>query len=91
MVDHCPRCRLEFERRESGYIVGAYMLNIVAAEMVVVAIGLAVVVATWPDPPWDGLMYGGAALVLLMPLLFYPVSKTLFLAMDLALRPKGHE
>jgi len=91
MLPACPRCGLEFERRESGYVVGAYMLNIVAAELVVVIAGLAVVIATWPEPPWAGLTYGGAALVVLLPLLFYPVSKTLFLAMDLAIRPKDHE
>lgn len=91
MLDRCPRCGLEFERQEPGYIVGAYMLNIAAAELIVVGAGIAVVAATWPDPPWDLLMYGGAALALLMPLVFYPVSKTLFLALDLAIRPKGHE
>lgn len=88
MLESCPACRLDFERREQGYIVGAYMLNIVAAELIWLAGFLGVLVATWPDPPWGLLRYGSAALVLVLPLITYPFSKTLFLAMDLAVRPE---
>jgi uncharacterized protein (DUF983 family) len=87
----CPACHLDFERREQGYIVGAYMLNIVAAELIWLAGFLGVLAATWPTPPWDMLRIGGAALVLVLPLLTYPFSKTFFLAMDLAFRPAGAE
>ncbi len=87
----CPSCGLDFERREQGYIVGAYMLNIVAAEAIFLGVFLAVVVATWPDPPWRLLQYGGALLMVLAPLVTYPFSKTFFLAMDLAVRPMGRE
>lgn len=91
MKDRCPGCGLHLEREESGYVVGAYMFNVVAAELVGVAIVLAVALATWPNPPWDLLLYGGAGLMLVCPLLFYPFAKTLFLAFDLAFRPKGDE
>lgn len=87
----CPACALDFERREQGYIVGAYMLNIIAAELIWLAGFLGVLVATWPDPPWDLLRYGGAAMMALLPFLTYPFSKTFFLAMDLAFRPAGAE
>lgn len=90
-VGTCPRCGLDLERGESGYAVGAYMFNIIAAEMAFAAIFLAVLFAKWPDPPWELLMYGGAVLMVLLPLLFYPFSKTLFLAFDLLFRPAGHE
>jgi uncharacterized protein (DUF983 family) len=91
MLPACPRCGLAFERGESGYLVGAYMMNVVAAELVWVAAAVAVAVATWPDPPWDLLMYGGAALMVVTPVVLYPLSKTIFLAMDLAVRPPGAE
>jgi hypothetical protein len=67
------------------------MFNIIAAEMVFAVIFLGVLFTRWPDPPWELLMYGGAALTVLLPLLFYPFSKTLFLAFDLLFRPAGHE
>ena len=84
---YCPACGLPLERGEQGYQVGSYMFNIIAAELVFVVVFLAVVLATWPSPPWRLLEYGGIALMILAPILFYPFSKTLFLAFDLLFRP----
>ena len=75
------------ERGEQGYQVGSYMFNIIAAELIFAAIFLGVLVGTWPAPPWDLLLYGGMALMVIMPFLFFPFSKTLFLAFDLTFRP----
>ena len=91
MVEHCPSCGLHLERNESGYQVGAYMLNIAIAELLGVAVIVGVTIATWPDPPWNVILYGGAALMILAPIAFYPFARTLFLALDLALRPAGPE
>ena len=63
------------------------MFNIIAAELVFAAIFLAILVATWPTPPWDLLQYGGIGLMVLAPVVFFPFSKTLFLAFDLLFRP----
>jgi hypothetical protein len=87
----CPRCGLPTERGEQGYQVGSYMFNIIAAELVFAAIFLGVLVATWPSPPWDALLYGGMALMIVMPFLFFPFAKTLFLAFDLVFRPPSRE
>lgn len=85
--DTCPRCGIPFNRGEQGYIVGAYMFNIVVAELVFAGIFVGTLLLTWPSPPWTWLTYGGAALMVLLPLLFYPFSRTLFLAFDLMFRP----
>jgi uncharacterized protein (DUF983 family) len=87
MRPYCPSCGLPLERGEEGYQVGSYMFNIVAAELIFVLLFLGVVVITWPSPPWRLLQYGGIALMILAPILFYPFSKTLFLAFDLVFRP----
>lgn len=87
MRRECAGCGLHFEREESGYGVGAYMINIAVAELVLVAVGVAIGAATWPNPPWKALMYGGAVMMAVLPVLFYPFAKTIFLAMDLAVRP----
>jgi hypothetical protein len=75
------------ERGEQGYQVGSYMFNIVAAELIFAAIFLGILYATWPTPPWNLLLYGGMALMLIVPFIFFPFSKTLFLAFDLTFRP----
>jgi uncharacterized protein (DUF983 family) len=87
MRDRCPVCRLSLERGEQGYIVGAYMFNIIAAELLFAAIAIGVIAATWPSPPWTLLQWGGAALMIAAPILCYPFSKTVFLAFDLLFRP----
>lgn len=87
MAPACPACGLALERKEEGYVVGAYMFNIIAAELIFAAIFLGVLLATWPTPPWDLLLYGGMGLMVIVPFLFFPFSKTLFLAFDLTFRP----
>ncbi len=83
----CRSCGLRTERGEQGYIVGAYMFNIVAAELLWATVFLLTLAETWPDPPWDLLLWGGGALMLALPFLLYPFSKTVFLAFDLLFRP----
>jgi len=87
MAPSCPKCGLRFERGEDGYWVGSYMFNIVASELLFAAAGLAVVVATWPTPPWGWITAGGVALMIAAPVVFLPFSKVLFLAFDLLFRP----
>jgi uncharacterized protein (DUF983 family) len=87
MRSQCEVCGLAYERGEDGYQVGSYMFAIVAAELVFAAGFLGVLAATWPSPPWDWLTYGGPALMVVAPLVFFPFSKTLFLAFDLIFRP----
>lgn len=91
MRDVCPTCGIHLERGEHGYVVGAYMFNIVASELVFAALLLGIMFWTWPTPPWGWLQWGGALLMLLLPAVFYPFSKTVFLAFDLLFRPQGFE
>ena len=67
------------------------MFNIVAAELVFALVFLGVLFATWPTPPWDLLLYGGAVLMVIAPFLLYPFAKTIFLAFDLIFRPPSPE
>ena len=87
MRSQCEVCGLPFERGEEGYQVGSYMFSIVAAELVFAVAFLGIVVLTWPSPPWAFLQYGGVALMVIVPFVFFPFSKTLFLAFDLIFRP----
>ncbi len=89
--ERCPSCNLHLSRGEQGYQVGAYMLNIAVSELVGVTLVLAVAAATWPNPPWDLLLYGGVGAMIVAPIVFYPFAKTLFLALDLLVRPDGQE
>jgi len=89
MKPACPTCGLELNRGESGYNVGSYMLNIIAAELIFAAIFITTIIITWPNPPWQFLQYGGAILMVLAPIALYPFTKTVFLAIDLAVRKQS--
>jgi len=83
----CPRCALRLDRGEEGYFVGAIVFNMAFAEGVF-ALGLsAVLLWTYPNPPWNALYYGGIAGMIAAPIFFYPYSKLCWLAFDLGFRP----
>ena len=86
--ERCAACGLRFHRGDPEYYsAGAMFANLAVAEGVFV-IGLgAVLFATWPDVPWTALTYGGAALMFVLPVLFYPVSKVVWLTLDVLIRP----
>jgi len=83
----CPVCGLRLDRGENDYFIGAYLLNLIIAEVLLFVGLLGVVWATWPDPPWDWIQYGGVALMIAAPLATYPFSELVWLAADLAFRP----
>jgi uncharacterized protein (DUF983 family) len=88
--ERCAACGLRFERGHEeahDYWLGAYTLNFILTE---VAFGVALLIAlflTWPEPPWRTLLYVGAVLMIVTPIVFYPVSKCLWLGIDLVFRP----
>jgi hypothetical protein len=89
MVRECPRCGLVMQRGEDGYTLGALWFNLLMAEGFSTIVFLTTVIRTWPHPPWDVLQWVGPLEALVMPFLFWPFSRTLFLAFDLCIRPAG--
>jgi Protein of unknown function (DUF983) len=86
MAERCPRCRFRF-RREAGQWLGSWFLNICAAQLLVVAFMIVGVVAFYPHPPIGVLAAGGVAGTVLFPVWFFPYSRTIWVAIDLAMRP----
>jgi uncharacterized protein (DUF983 family) len=86
MVDRCPRCGLRFERIE-GHWSGDLGINTIVtfgALFLTLVVGLAV---TYPDVPGVALFLTAVGVALVVPLVFFPFSKTLWLAVDLMMRP----
>jgi uncharacterized protein (DUF983 family) len=87
----CPTCGLRTERGEEDFFLGAMVWNIAFAEGLLTVVLLSIGIATAPDVPWDALLYGGVAMMIVAPILFYPVSKTLWMATELLFRPLTRE
>lgn len=79
------------ERGEDDYFLGAYALNLIGVEVALAAAFIVVMIATWPNPPWDALQYGGVVLAVIIPIISYPFTKTIWLALDLIFRPPKRE
>ena len=81
MVPDCPRCRLHFER-EPGYWTGALAINI-AVIFAIFAVAFVVILAfTVPDVPVGPTLAILVPVMVVGPILFYPFSKTLWMAVD---------
>lgn len=86
MADNCPRCGFKFERDE-GHFVGAVGINTILSFAILLFSLITFFVATYPDIPVGPWVFGAAAVFSLVPILLYPVSKTLWSAIDVVMRP----
>ena len=84
IVDDCPRCGLHFER-EPGYWAGALAINIGVTGAVFVVVFVIALVLTVPDVPVAPIIAILAPLMILTPIVYYPFSKTVWIAVDRAL------
>ena len=86
--ERCSRCGLALERHEGeDYFLGGMMLNIALSELAYAGLIVSWIVLTWPAPPWNWLQYVGIPFMMAAPFVFYPLSKTAWLAFDLWIRP----
>jgi hypothetical protein len=87
MVDRCPRCRYTFAREE-GFFLGAFVINFGAtlAGLALIMGALIAVLATGGAHGAIVAVAVAAALeAIVVPVVFYPFSKTLWSAIDLVM------
>lgn len=89
--DRCPACGIVPARGEHDFFIGAAMVNFVVAELVVVVAFITALLLMLPDPNWDVLLWGTAALAVIAPVVAYPFTMTFWLAVDMTFRPPGRE
>ncbi|MDX1673684.1 MAG: DUF983 domain-containing protein [Longimicrobiales bacterium] len=85
----CPRCQLKLDRGEGDFFLGGYTLNFIAVELALAGFLVLALALTWPEVPWNALLWIGAPMVVLAPIALYPVTRLLWLAVDLVMRPPG--
>lgn len=87
--ERCPRCRVRFEREE-GYFLGAYALNLIVAE--ILGLGLAIVLIFKTELRHLPLIWQeviAVALAIAFPVILFPFSRTIWIAIDLIFHPPG--
>jgi uncharacterized protein (DUF983 family) len=86
LSERCPHCTYRYER-EDGYWVGAMVVNTAVTEGLFGLLFVAILIATLPDVQWFSILLAGAATNVLVPIFFYPLSKTLWVAIDMFFNP----
>ena len=89
MRERCPNCGYRFEREE-GFFLGAYVVNLAVAEGLIAVLCIVPVIflsAAHPDVSLWPVVIAGAVAAVLGPLVFYPFSRTIWVALELILRP----
>ena len=76
---HCPNCGLVFQR-EQGYFIGAIYVNVIATESLLFT---ALVASLFLAPSGDAVIYEVfLVLAVVLPLLFFRHSRSLWLCFD---------
>ncbi len=86
METHCDQCGLEYER-EPGYWVGAIIINTTVTFVTFIGLFLFLVLMTWPNVPWGTVMVATIVVNVALPVAFYPISKAVWLALELSWHP----
>ncbi|MEM8746169.1 MAG: DUF983 domain-containing protein [Actinomycetota bacterium] len=86
-AERCRTCGLAWRRDDVGFELGAAaMAAIIVMGPLVLALGVTLVI-TWPEVPVVPLLSVFLPLGLILPIVLYPVSYTMWQAVDLRMRP----
>ncbi len=86
MVERCPGCGLRFERIE-GHWVGSLGMNTIVSFVVLFVVVVAGLVLSHPTYRMMPLVLAASLTAVVVPLAFFPSSRTLWTAIDLIMRP----
>ncbi len=87
MVDRCPRCGYTFAREE-GFFLGAFVINFgatLAGLAVVMGVLIGVMAANGSQGAIVAVAVVAVAEAAVVPIVFYPFSKTLWCAIDMVM------
>jgi len=84
MKSDCPRCGLHFER-EHGYWAGALAINFICTGGLLLVSFALMLVFTLPEVNVVLMLAVLAPIAILGPIVWYPFSKTLWVAIDRAI------
>jgi len=85
-AERCPRCNYPTTRVDDQWIGSLGINTIVSFTLLFasIAVGFAL---TYPDPPVGLLLAIAVAVAAVFPVVFFPISKSLWSAIDMAMRP----
>jgi uncharacterized protein (DUF983 family) len=86
MIPVCRRCGYRFHRKP-GQWLGSWFLNLCVVQTAVILVVIVIAGVTWPRTSTLLLIVATTATALFTPLAFFPFSRTIWIAIDLAMKP----
>lgn len=83
----CPKCALKTDRANPDHFVGAYLVNLILAELLFAGAFGVWMLAVWPNVPWGRIEVVLVVAMVIAPLVLYPFTRTVWLAADLIFDP----
>ncbi|MBM3805684.1 MAG: hypothetical protein FJW19_03425 [Actinobacteria bacterium] len=83
----CRGCNLVWQRNLEGFMLGALAINFIVTGSALLATLVTGVAVTYPDIAILELLVSTVGVTLLVGVFGYPISYTLWLAVDLSMRP----
>jgi len=83
----CPRCNFPLEERIEGHWLGSLGINMIVSFGILLVTTVVGAIVTYPDIRVAQVAAINVTVAIVVPLVFFPFSKTLWSAIDLAMRP----
>lgn len=85
-ADRCLSCGYRYERQE-GFLLGALTINTIVTFGAIAVVLVAGMIATYPDIAVVPILLGCLLVAVVVPVLVFPVTYTVWGAIDLAMHP----
>ncbi len=86
-ADRCHTCGLRWDRDQPGFELGAMSVAVLITGGAIVVLLVVGIITTYPDIAVVPLMLIGFVIAVVVPVLTYPLTYTLWSAFDLAVHP----
>jgi len=85
--DRCAACNFRYERSDENYFAGAMFFGYLIGAFTFALTLLIVIVAMWPNVPWDTMEWAIPLGMGLFLLFWVPISRVVWLSIDVMVRP----
>jgi len=85
-VDRCRTCGYRYER-QPGFLLGALTINTIVTFGLLAMVLLVGSILSYPDIAVVPMLIAAGAVAVVVPIVFYPFSYTIWAAVDLTMRP----
>ena len=86
--ERCRTCGYRYER-QPGFLLGAVTINTIVTFGLLAGVLLVGTILSYPDIAVVPMLVASGVVAILVPIVFYPFSYTIWAAVDLAMRPLG--